>query len=54
MSGTHEGPFQGIPPTGRAFSYPAVIIATVEDGAIARMVYESDRVSLMKQLGVME
>lgn len=53
VTGTHEGEFQGIPPTGREFSYPAVIIATVEDGAIAEMVYESDRVGLMKQLGVM-
>lgn len=46
------GEFQGIPAPGRSFLYPAVIIATVDDGAVARMVYESDRIRLMQQLGV--
>lgn len=53
VSGTHEGKFQGIPATGHSFSYPVVILATIEDGAIARRVYELDRIGLM-QLVVME
>ena len=46
------GEFQGIPAPGRSFLYQAVIIATVDYGAIARMVYESDRIGLMQQIGV--
>lgn len=54
VTATHEGKFEGIPPTGRSVSYPAVMIATVDDGEVTDLVYESDRVGLMKQLGVME
>lgn len=54
VTGTHEGAFEGIPATGNEFSYPAVMIATIEDGAITEIVYESDRVGLMEQLGVMD
>lgn len=54
VTGTHEGGFEGIPPTGKEFSYPAVMIATVEDGSFTEIVYESDRVGLMKQLGVLD
>jgi len=46
------GGVSGIPATGRSFWYSAVIIATIDDGSIARMVYESDRIGLMQQLGV--
>ncbi|MDY6765408.1 MAG: ester cyclase [Halobacteria archaeon] len=51
VEGTHEGEFQGIEATGNEFSYPAVGIAKIEDGKIAELKYESDRVSLMEQLG---
>ncbi|MFB6253731.1 MAG: ester cyclase [Halobacteriaceae archaeon] len=54
VTGTHEGEFEGIPGTGNEFSYPAVMIATIEDGKITKMIYESDRVGLLKQLGVMD
>lgn len=53
VTGTHQGEFEGIPPTGKEFSYSAVMIATVEDGLITEIVYESDRVGLMQQLGVL-
>lgn len=54
VSGTHEGPFEGIPATGEEFSYPAVMIITLDEGKISKIVYESDRVGLLEQLGVMD
>jgi hypothetical protein len=44
----------GIPATDRSFSYSPVVVATIDDGAIARMVYESDMIGLIQQLGVVD
>lgn len=54
VSGTHEGDFEGTPPTGEEFSYPAVFIGSIEDGEISELVFEANRLSLLNQLGILD
>jgi steroid delta-isomerase-like uncharacterized protein len=49
--GTHRGPFQGIPPTGRTVAWTGVDIYTVEAGQIADLVRTADTLALLQQLG---
>ena len=53
MQGTHHGPFQGIPATGKAFSVPGIIIAHVAAGRIAEIRGVFDGLNLLQQLGVL-
>jgi steroid delta-isomerase-like uncharacterized protein len=50
--GTHEGEFQGIPPTGKRVTVPGVVFYRISDGKIAEFRGQFDRLSLMQQLGV--
>ena len=50
--GTHEGAFQGIPPTGKQVAVPGVVFYRIADGKIAEFRGQFDRLSLMQQLGV--
>jgi steroid delta-isomerase-like uncharacterized protein len=50
--GTHEGEFQGIPPTGNQVSASGVGIGRIEDGRIAETWAEYDAMGMMQQLGV--
>lgn len=50
-SGTHDGPFQGIAPTGKAVRATGVAIGRIEDGRIAESWAEYDALGLMLQLG---
>jgi steroid delta-isomerase-like uncharacterized protein len=53
LSGTHDGPFAGIPPTGRSFSYPGVAIFEFEG---ERLVCEKvcfDSAIFLRQIGVL-
>jgi steroid delta-isomerase-like uncharacterized protein len=53
ISGTHSGPFMGIPPTGRAFSgVHHVYIFGIQDGRIADHQAVRDDITLMRQLGL--
>jgi steroid delta-isomerase-like uncharacterized protein len=53
VSGTHAGPFMGIPPTGRTFSgVHHIYIFTFRDGKIVEYRAVRDDLSLMRQLGV--
>ena len=52
MQGTHRGTFQGIPPTGRAFTVPGIIIAHVAGGKIQDIRGVFDGLGLLQQLGV--
>jgi steroid delta-isomerase-like uncharacterized protein len=50
--GTHEGPFLGIPATGRQATVAAWTIDQVTDGKIAHSRIVMDALGLMQQLGV--
>ena len=51
-SGTHTGPFQGIPPTGKHGSMSGIDIDYVVDGKAVECWTISDDLSLLQQLGV--
>jgi steroid delta-isomerase-like uncharacterized protein len=50
--GTHQGMFQGIPPTGNHVAVPGVVFYRIADGKIIEFRGQFDRMSLMQQLGV--
>lgn len=49
--GTHRGALQGIAPTGKAATWTAVTITRFVGDMIAETWVETDRMSLMQQLG---
>ena len=54
ISGTHEGPWRGLPPTGRRISFPICAVYDFDDGdklAGERIYY--DRATVLNQLGVL-
>jgi predicted ester cyclase len=50
--GTHQGDFQGIPPTGKQVALTATTIERVVDGKIVEHWTEFDGLGMMQQLGV--
>lgn len=52
FSGTHQGAFMGIPPTGKHFTQQQVHIVRVVDGKAVEHRAVRDDVSMMQQLGV--
>jgi steroid delta-isomerase-like uncharacterized protein len=52
VSGTHEGEYMGIPPTGRSVTYNEIFIARFVNGRIAETWGIVDVLSQMRQLGV--
>jgi predicted ester cyclase len=51
--GTHLGPFQGIPPTGREVEIHLIDIIRMEEGQIVEHWNCVDRLGLLAQLGVL-
>ena len=51
IRGTHQGVFQGIPPTGKAVTVAAVEIVRMENGKMAEHWGGPDTLSLLQQLG---
>ena len=51
-SGTHNGDWLGIPPTGKAYAFDAVDIFRVENGQLAEHWDVLDVYGLFKQLGI--
>ena len=51
MTGTHEGAFMGIAPTGRAVTVPGIGIYEVQDGIIVESWVVRDSLVLLRQLG---
>jgi steroid delta-isomerase-like uncharacterized protein len=49
-SGTHHGPFQGVPPTGKAVKFGAHYSFRFEDGKIVERWSTLDRLSLLVQI----
>lgn len=53
LSGTHEGPFQGVAPTGRRFEVSALQLARFENGRCVERWGSTDELGMMKQLGIL-
>lgn len=54
ISGTHQGPWRGLPPTGRRLSFPVCAVYTFDDDDRLqgeRIYY--DRCAVLRQLGVL-
>jgi steroid delta-isomerase-like uncharacterized protein len=49
--GTHQGDFQGIPPTGRRVEVPGVVFYRIRDGKIVEFRGAFDGLCLLQQLG---
>jgi steroid delta-isomerase-like uncharacterized protein len=54
LSGTNTGGFTGMTPTGRRFTFPAVLICTMRDGCIAHEKRVYDFTGLLTQIGVLK
>ncbi len=52
LTGTHQGTFMGIKPTGRNIKARGVQIARYEDGKMAERWGSSDQLGILEQLGV--
>lgn len=50
--GTHQGEFQGIPPTGKEIAITAIVVDRIVDGKMVEHWSNMDNLSLMQQLGV--
>ena len=51
-TGTHQGDFQGIPPTGKWCTVSSINISRIVGGKIVETWSEADMLGLMQQLGV--
>lgn len=51
-TGTHEGEFMGIPPTGKSVSFGVIDVLRMADGKVAEHWGQMDNMGLMQQLGV--
>lgn len=52
VRGTHQGIFQGIPPTGKRVEITDIIIMRLENGKAAELWAQFDVLGLLQQLGV--
>jgi steroid delta-isomerase-like uncharacterized protein len=50
-STTHEGEFQGIPPSGNKIQYGEFVIYRIKNGKVVEFVQEYNALSMMMQLG---
>lgn len=52
FTGTHTGPFRGLPPTGRHVRFSGIEINRMVDGKVAEHWFQLDAVTLFGQLGL--
>lgn len=50
ITGTHEGEFMGIPPTGNTIKYDGMAFHRLEDGKIAESWWVTNRLRLLREL----
>lgn len=53
VEGTHQGPFQGMPPTGKRVKFTDIMISRLEDGKITEVWAQFDALGLLQQLGLL-
>lgn len=53
ISGTHQGEFQGVAPTGKTFKVSALQLARFEEGRCLERWGSTDELGMMKQLGIL-
>jgi steroid delta-isomerase-like uncharacterized protein len=51
-TGTHDGEYHGIPPTGKKINVPVAFFYRLADGKIVEAVGYSDSLTLLQQIGV--
>ena len=51
-TGTHQGAFMGVPPTGKSLTVTAIEIFRIADGKITEQWVEADYLGMMQQLGI--
>lgn len=51
-AGTHQGEYEGIPPTGNVASLGAIMILEIRDGMVVELWEEMDMLGLIRQLGM--
>jgi steroid delta-isomerase-like uncharacterized protein len=54
VTGTHQGEFNGLPPTGKRVAYHEIFIMRFANGRIAEIWGVADIFSQMKQLGLIQ
>lgn len=52
FTGTHSGPFRGLPPTGRKVRFSGLEINRMIDGQVAEHWFQLDALTLFEQLGL--
>ena len=52
MRCTHQGPFLGVGPTGHELIWNGLAIFRIADGKIAERWFNSDSISILRQLGL--
>jgi len=52
VRGTHEGEFQGIPPTGKKIEYGSLQLWKIKEGKVAELWVQADMLMMMGQLGM--
>ena len=50
---THEGPFHGIPPTGKRISVAGINMYRIENGRVAQEWEQMDSLGMLAQMGVL-
>jgi steroid delta-isomerase-like uncharacterized protein len=53
LTGTHQGPLMGIPPTGKKVSIRGMQISKFRDGKMVERWGSSDELGMLQQLGVL-
>lgn len=53
VQGTHRGPFQGMPPTGKQVKFTDIMITRIEDKKILELWAQFDVLGLWQQLGLL-
>jgi predicted ester cyclase len=54
VTGTHQGEYLGLPPTGRSVTYNEIFIFRFEDGRIAETWGVVDVLAQLRQLGAID
>jgi len=52
--GTHNGDFQGIPPTGRQVEFQDFMITRIQEGKFIELWAQFDALKLLQQLGILQ